>query len=316
MTQIATRFRFGATGGTLPACVLVGAFLSGCGADAGAPGGAPGAAGKTSTGTGGSASASGSGGATASSGGVSAAGGVPGSGGVEAAGGAPSADAGAGEGASTPPSGVDPSGTWISEMQTTGTETVPTLGSPAVNLDLVFRLFVTESGGKLTTTFDVCRIHAVTFPDPSTIRVTFTPTVVATLTTTSSESAPALAAGGPFPFPPLTIRSGIDVPGAPVDADGDGHPALTIPADIGNGWLNVDGYVGFTMNATLTATLADPNTMSGTMDFSAIGTVFGSTSPLLTSGTITVKPDSPQTPFTARRLPGNVACQDVLLQFP
>jgi hypothetical protein len=44
--------------------------------------------------------------------------------------------------------------------------------------------------------------------------------------------------------------------------------------------------------------------------------VFGSDNPLLTSGSINVTPSSTAIPFTAKKLAGDVACTDVLKNFP
>lgn len=266
-------------------------------------GAAPGDSGGTA-GTAGSVSAAG----------ASSSGGAPGAGGGGALGGTSSFDGGSSVGGSG--DAADLSGTWASEVKTIGVETIPLVGPQSVNIDLVFRLATTVTGGKLMATFDVCRLDSVTFPDPKALVFTFTPAVLSTLTTTTSEDAPAVAVGAAVPLPPLTILSGLAPGGSPVDADQDGHDGVTVPADVGSGWLKADGYIGFTVKAVLTMALTNASTLTGTADFSANGKIFGSTSPLLTSGTITVIPASTATPFSAKRLPGNVPCSEILQQFP
>lgn len=261
--------------------------------------GSNGSSGATSQGGGGAGGASGSGGATSASGGATA-----GNGGTSSTGGTGSSAG-----------GVDLSGTWIADVQTPGTETVPIAGTVNANIRVIVRLFVTEAAGTLNATFDICKLTAVTTPDPTTLSVTFTPAVIATLSASVSESAPVVNVGDSLPIPAVTIRSGITASGTPVDSDADSHPGVTIPGNVG-GALPVNAYVGLTIQASLSPQLTAPDSISGTADFTASGIVFGSDNPLLTSGNISVTPQSPNVPFTAKLLPGDVPCADVVSQFP
>ncbi|HVU00206.1 MAG TPA: hypothetical protein VHE30_00590, partial [Polyangiaceae bacterium] len=210
--------------------------------------------------------------------------------------------------------GVDLSGTWISRIQTSANETVPVVGSTAANLDIVLRLLVTRSAGQLNGQLDICRLNTVTTPNASSLVVTFTPAVLATLTASASEPDFVATVGSPVPLPPITILSGRDAGGASVDSDADGNPGVTIPSNIG-GVLSLNAYVGLTISSSLTSTLTDPTTLNGTADISTTGQVFGSDNPVLTSGTISVTPTSPSVAFTATKLPGDVPCADVLTRF-
>ncbi|HEX7477421.1 MAG TPA: hypothetical protein VF331_06420 [Polyangiales bacterium] len=167
----------------------------------------------------------------------------------------------------------------------------------------------------LHATYAICDLTSVTTPDPAKLIVTFTPAVIATLTTKFTESVGALHAGDSVPFPKLTILSGVDAAGKTVDSDSDSHPGVTIPASIG-GQLSMKGYVGLTVEASLTSKLTGPDTLDGTVSVTANGMIVGSDNPLLTSGTISVVPKTSEIPFSAARLAGDVPCSEVLKHFP
>lgn len=211
---------------------------------------------------------------------------------------------------------VDLSGTWIADVQTAGVLSVPTVGNVNANLGVIVRLVITEAGGALNARFDVCKMTAVTTPDPTTLTVTFTPAVLATLTTSISESAPLVHVGDTVPLPAITILSGITAFGTSVDADADSHPGVTIPGVVAGTWP-VNVYVGLTVPFTFSGTLTAADVLSGTLTFSANGTIFGSDSPWLTpGGAIGVSPQPTDVPFTAKLLAGDVPCTDVLSAFP
>jgi len=288
-----------------PACSASNASSAPSGEGGAAPstGGASSGAGAGGAAQGGSAGAGGSSGDTQGGSGGLTAPGMGGSGG--------SAQGGSGGSSS----GVDLSGTWTADVQTVGTLTVPLAGTVNANLRFVIRLVVTGAADTLNATFDICKLTVVTTPDPKTLSVTFTPAVVATLSTSVSESAPVVNVGDAIPIPAITIRSGIDSSGSSIDADADSHPGVTIPANVG-GALPLNAYSGLTIQASLSPTLTAPDGISGTATFSAVGKVFGSDNPLLTSGDITVAPQSKDVPFTANRLSGDVPCAEVLKAFP
>ncbi|HEX7669456.1 MAG TPA: hypothetical protein VF395_07735 [Polyangiaceae bacterium] len=278
----------------------------GCGSEAGSP---------PSAGAGGGTAAS-AGGAASGSGGASAAGASAGGGSAAgASAGASGSGGGTPGGGGSGSAGIDLSGTWIAEVKTVATESLPIVGNADSNLRLVLRFLVSRAGDTLNATFDICDLTTVTTPDPKQLSVTFTPAVLATLTTATSEAAPSVMVGDPVPLPKLTIRSGVDLSGKPVDSDADSHPGVTLPGNIG-GVLPVNAYVGLTIESSLSPKLTTTDSIEGTATFSAKGTIFGSDNPLLTSGTISVAPKAQDVPFTARRLAGDVPCSDVLKEFP
>src|SRR5262249_31758031 len=123
--------------------------------------------------------------------------------------------------------------------------------------------------------------------------------------------------GQPVPLPPTTILTGVNAMGMSIDSDADGNPGVTLPSNIA-GLIMIDAYVGLTINTSLTATLSDPNTITGTASFNSTGTVFGSNNPavLPAGGSINVTPSSSAIPFSAAKLAGDVPCSTVVMQFP
>jgi hypothetical protein len=199
-------------------------------------------------------------------------------------------------------------------VQTSGTLSAPVVGSTAANIDIVLRLAISNSGGTQTGKIEICQLATTTTPNAQSLVVTFTPAVLATLNATATQPTPTVNVGGPVPVPPFTILSGINASNAQVDADGDGNPGVTIPANIG-GLIQVDAYTGLTIDIGLTATLQNASTITGTTAFATDGLVFGSSNPaLLSSGTISVTPSSNAVPFSASKLAGDVPCSQVLSQ--
>src|SRR5262249_20742477 len=165
-----------------------------------------------------------------------------------------------------------------------------------------------------TGTLEICRLNPVTTPNASSLVVTFSPTVLATLKATVSEPAFTAMVGQPVPLPMVTILSGEDASGNSVDSDMDGNPGVTIPSNVG-GIIMLNAFTGLKLTTTLNGTLSDPMTISGNASFTSTGTVFGSDNPILTSGNINVTPASMSIPFTSTKLAGDVPCSQVLTQF-
>jgi hypothetical protein len=286
-----------------------GAFSAGGGGAFSTGGGGGGASGSTGSG--------GTGGTGATGGGVAGAstGGSTGDAGVMDASGTPGADGGVPDGGGDGSSGVDLVGTWVSQVTTSGKLMVPVVGMTDADIDLVIRLSLTRAAGKLNGNFEICRLTTTT-PDPTSLKVTFTPTVLATLNAAVSEDDLSANVGEAVPIPGITIRSGIDAGGQAVDSDKDSNPGVTVPSDIG-GVIQLNAYVGLTISVSLNGKLSAPDTLDGTTDFGTQGMVFGSDNPAaLSSGTISVTPSSPSVPFSATRLAGDVACSDVVTRFP
>jgi hypothetical protein len=211
---------------------------------------------------------------------------------------------------------VDLTGTWISEVKAAGTISAPLINPPAaVNIDLVIRMSLTKAGGQLKGTFQICKLTTTSTPDPTTLAVTFTPAVIATLQTTFSETDFTAMVGAAVPTPTIEILSGEDAKGNAVNSDGDKNPGDTLSTSIAGGLIAFDAYVGLDIKTTLNSTLTNATTITGTTSFTTSGKVFGSNPPYVTSGTITVAPNSTSIPFTATKLAGDVLCPTVLTMF-
>jgi hypothetical protein len=205
--------------------------------------------------------------------------------------------------------GADITGTWASELKTTGTLTVPAIGSQRADIDVVLRLYLTRSAGMVSTELDVCRLNAVV---PNQLTVDFPASVLALTSAMATEPDFTATIGGPVPIPDFTILLGEDASGASVDQDHDGNPGVTVAATLLGSQLST--YVGLTIHATLSATLQNATTLGGMTSFTSSGQVFGAT-PIQLTGPIAVSPSSPTSPLTATRIAGNVPCSQVVAQF-
>jgi hypothetical protein len=283
------------------------------GTNTGGTGGtATGGAGGTNTGGSGGTATGGAGGTNTGGAGGKATGGA---GGTNTGGSGGAATGGAGGGGNT---GVDLTGTWISELKgVPGTISAPIVNSTDANIDLVIALQLSKSAGKLNGTFNICRLNVVTTPDPNSLKTTFGAAVIATMVTTMSENDFTAMVGSAVPVPNLEIFSGETSGGTQVDADNDTHPGVTIPSNIG-GVIAISAYVGLDIKVALKSTLTDPNTITGTTSFTTVGKIFGSSNTLLLnsmSGNINVTPTASAIPYTATKLAGAVDCAQVLTHF-
>jgi hypothetical protein len=213
-------------------------------------------------------------------------------------------------GPDAPPS-VDLSGTWITKIETLATETVPLVGEIDVQLEFSIRFAVTHTAGKLRADFEICALSTETQPEPELLIVSFPPALIATLRTSVNADLPALRTGDVVPLPALTIRSGFGAGTQPADSDADSHPGVTVPANLG-GILPIEVYTGLTVQASITGRLTTANEITGSATFSVTGSVFGSDTPLLSEGTLSVAPKSGAVPLTVKRLAGDVPCSEVL----
>ncbi len=207
--------------------------------------------------------------------------------------------------------GLDISGTFASHVTTSGTITVPLIGSQPATIDIVLRIFVQQSGGTLSNHLELCRLNTQT--SGGSLVVNFPASVLSLLVDDETVPAPNLTIGGPVPLPTFDVRTGEDAAGMPVDSDGDGNPGVTVPTTLlGN---TIQSFVGLDLTLSFpSATLTDANTITGDSAFTTMGTVFD-TNPLHLMGPINVTPSSPTTPFVSTRLPGDVPCSQVLTMF-
>ena len=209
------------------------------------------------------------------------------------------------------PAGPDLSGTWYTTIESLATQNLPLLGEGDANVSLVMRVVVEGTAPEQTATYEICALHTESTPDPSASQITFGAPVLATLHTTVPADLSGVMVGGEVPLPMLTLKSGVDATGAREDTDGDGNPGVTIPATVLGGSIKVNAYVELTIEAAVSGTLMDPDTIVGSAQFSATGAVIASDNPLITAGSISVIPKE-ATQITAKRMPGNVDCAGVL----
>ncbi len=205
--------------------------------------------------------------------------------------------------------GADITGTWASEIRTSGSLTVPVIGTQTANIDIVLRMFVARTAGQLSTELDICRLNTDVMNQ---LTVNFPASALAFATTTANEPDFTATVGGMVPVPSFTILLGEDASGASVDQDMDGNAGVTVPVTLLGSPLS--SFVGLKITTQLSATLQNATTIAGTANFSASGTVFGST-PTNLSGPISVMPSSPSVSFTSTHMSGNVPCSQVLTQF-
>ncbi|HEY6555948.1 MAG TPA: hypothetical protein VI072_01690 [Polyangiaceae bacterium] len=187
-----------------------------------------------------------------------------------------------------------------------------------VSIDTTFRLVVTESGGNLVQQLELCDLKLRSVTDPNALVTTFGQPALATMVGSASIPTYTPTVGGPVTVPPITIQTGSNVPctgscgfSSFVDSDHDSNPGISISATIG-GVLPLVAYSALTIPTTVTsATLTDENTIDGSWGFSANGQVWATSSVLYPGGPISVTPDLATSPFTAKKLAGNVPCSTI-----
>jgi hypothetical protein len=235
----------------------------------------------------------------------------------------------AGKGGAPPT--VDITGTWYSRVVTGGKFAVPNVPETDADIETVFKLYIARDGANFNTTMQFCRLATVTKPDPYALQTTYTPAVMNTFK--ASASAPAFDAriGGPVTIPNLTIKTGankectgrnpVDEPKPTdvvcvesdfVDADSDGNPGITLPSTLG-GCLKVNGYGNLVIAFKfLSGTLQSADTIVGDSSFTTFGQILRTSVAALQGGKVTVTPLTPSARFTAKHLPGDVPCSEIL----
>jgi hypothetical protein len=210
------------------------------------------------------------------------------------------------EQAATAASGIDLTGTWFAKVKTKANITAPIVGVAASDVDLALKLFVSQTDGQLKADIAICNL------------ATNSPTLVLGFDRVEpyiklTESVPTFEAtiGGKVPLPNVTFHIGQDAAGTPVDIDSDKNPGGTVGV-IALGLIPLDAYIGLDLGITMDATLADPQTVTGTATFNGKGNVFGSNFPLLTAGAVDVTQTLTPTAFTAKRFAGDVPCAELL----
>lgn len=203
---------------------------------------------------------------------------------------------------------IDLTGTWAFAIATSAELSAPILGKSPSPAELALKIHITENDGQLRTKIEVCRL----LTDSAMVRVNYGP-ILPRLTKTVDLPAFTPVPGSALPLPDLVFQVGQDDAGRPVDDDGDRHPGVTLPVNA-LGMIDLDAYTGFVLRAGLTASLTDEGTLKGALSFSAVGQVFGSSNPLLTSGELRVTQTTAAPEFTAKHFAGDVPCEQVISQ--
>ncbi|MET0344206.1 MAG: hypothetical protein ABW252_24535 [Polyangiales bacterium] len=198
-------------------------------------------------------------------------------------------------------------GTWGSKVSTTADFTVPLVGATTANVTVALRLDVREEGGQLVSDVELCQLNT----DSPSLTVDYTK-VVQYLKTQIAIPAGAVAPGTKLPLPDINITVGQDAAGLAVDTDGDTKPGVTLPSKA-LGTLALDAYAGLKLSLKLDATVQNATSITGTGLLNTVGTIFGSSFPLLTGGAINVSQKTPAA-FTAKHFAGSVSCADLLPQ--
>jgi hypothetical protein len=219
----------------------------------------------------------------------------------------------------------DITGTWVTKIVTAGNITTPLVPAEAT-IEAVIRLNITQSGGNFVHKLEICKLATPTKPDPNTLKVSYSPAMLATMVATASIPVYTPTIGGPITVPQFVMQTGSNkvctgsgssncAPTDFVDSDGDGQPGVTLPVVIA-GLPAVDAYGALTTTISLSsATLQDAETIGGNAAFSTVGQVLRTTLGI-GAGPISVVPSTPTTAVTAKRLAGDVPCSTVAGMFP
>lgn len=236
---------------------------------------------------------------------------VPNGGGAGGNGGAGQPGTGDGPGDDGADGVVDPTGVWWTEIETTGSQDLPTVGLlENSKIRFVMRIVVEGTVPNQTAKFQFCNLQTE-WENPlipgDFHTIGFRPAAAAAFDETISVDFSGLGVGSAIPVPDLTFIGGGDASGAILDEDGDGHPAITT-------WVRVilpfEVAEVITIRAKLDVKATDEDTLAGTLDFDVEADILDSSSAVFVpSGfLVSIVPDSNAVPITVRRLPGGGDC--------
>lgn len=203
---------------------------------------------------------------------------------------------------------IDLTGTWAFAITTSAELSAPILGTSPSPAEMAMRMHITENDGQLRAQIDVCRLST----DSTVVRVNYTP-ILSHLTRIVDLPAFTPAVGSEVPIPEVMFQVGQDDAGNAIDDDGDQHPGITLPVNA-LGAIDLDAYAGFVVRSGLSLVLTDEDTLRGTLEFSAVGQMFGSSNPLLTAGELRVTPTGAAPTLTAKHFRGDVPCEQAMSQ--
>jgi hypothetical protein len=209
---------------------------------------------------------------------------------------------------------VDPTGVWWTEIETTGSQDLPTVGLlEGSKIRFVMRIEIKGEVPNQTAKFEFCDLQTewenpLIAGDFHTIG--FRPAAAAAFGETISVDFSELSVGSAIPVPDLTFIAGGDATGAIIDEDEDGHPAITT-------WVRVilpfEVAEVITINANLDVEATDEDTLSGTLGFDVAADIIESSSAVFVPDEVpvTIVPDSDAVPITVRRLAGGGDCSAI-----
>ncbi len=209
---------------------------------------------------------------------------------------------------------VDPTGVWWTEIETTGSQDLPTVGLlENSKIRFVMRVVIAGEVPNQTAEFEFCDLQTE-WENPlipgDFHTIGFRPAAAAAFGETFSVDFSGLSVGSAIPVPDLTFIAGGDATGAIIDEDGDGFPAITT-------WVRIilpfEVAEVITINAKLDVVATDENTLSGTLDFDVAADIIESSSAVFVPDEVpvTIVPDSNAVPITVRRLPGGGDCSAI-----
>jgi hypothetical protein len=234
---------------------------------------------------------------------------------------------------------VDITGTWISHFNTTGTITSPAGNVTGATIDIIFRLYISNSGGNAVSKFEICSLQTT---KPNSFSVTYSNAVMATLNTTANGPEILAPIGDTITMPTFNILTGTQLATFPTDSnspcsapplgcptnnctatcsdapntDGDSMYGVALTINIPS-YPAIAAYTGIYITTALNdAVLQDATTITGTTSFMVDGYVWGTAIYNITvlnyPGPFGVTPDSAAVGFTALKLTGNQPCSTVL----
>jgi hypothetical protein len=241
--------------------------------------------------------------------------GVPGDDGAgSGSGGEVPGDDGGGPGGGGSDGVVDPTGVWWTEIETTGSQDLPTVGLlEGSKIRFVMRVVIEGTVPNQTAKFEFCQLQTE-WENPlipgDFHTIGFRPEAAAAFDETLSVDFSGLSVGSAVPVPDLTFIGGGDATGAILDEDGDGYPAITA-------WVRVilpfEVAEVITINAKLDVEASDEDTLSGTLDFDVEADILDSSSAVFVPKgfLVSIVPDSNAVPITVRRIPGGGDCSAI-----
>lgn len=197
-----------------------------------------------------------------------------------------------------------PNEAWVVQAATKATIVTALSGEVPADLSYTLKLGAPDANGQ--TPMEVCAL-SIGSPQFKLDPAKLLPFLKASITIPPF----ATTSGTKVEIADIVIPIGVDPASKPLDIDKDAKPGVTMVASA-LGLLNMDVYVGIRMSFVLDAKVQDAATLTGTATFGVAGNIFGSSFPLLGPGPLTVKQTTAAQPFTAKKVPGDTTCAQIV----